>query len=77
VFTPVSGFRENKPKMLVSVIENERFGLVFVKSAVFVTHGSINSGTDSLKDKSLRLIKKSLASLRKSHLAVIYSRGPA
>ncbi len=37
-------FRENKPKRSYSVIENERFGLVFAKTV------SIISGTDPSKD---------------------------
>jgi hypothetical protein len=82
VFTPVSEFidpvfAKTSPKGSFSIIESERFGLVLAKTAVFATQGSINSGTGVLKDKSLRLIKKYLASLRKFNLAVIYTRGPA
>jgi hypothetical protein len=41
-------FHENKPKTLVSVIQNAHFGLVFTKT------GSINLGTELLKRLQIR-----------------------
>ena len=51
-------FPKTSPKRSFSVIQNERFGLVFVKT------GSINSGMDLVDYDSLRLKPSKIISLR-------------
>jgi hypothetical protein len=36
IYRPRPGFRKNKPKILVSVTENERFGLVLAKTVSII-----------------------------------------
>ncbi len=55
-------FRENKPKRSFSVIENERFGLVFAKIV------SINSGTGLLCSHLHRIFVLSIPCERDSIL---------
>ncbi len=53
-------FAKTSPKRSFCLIENERFGLVFVKT------GSINSGTGLLKSLKIPALLSSLLSLKET-----------